>query len=90
MASPAPAQSNAIVDDVPWSDAITTYDEAHFVVYLRLLDADADGATADEMARIILGIDPAQEPGRAHKALASHLRRARWMTKHGYRRLLSP
>ncbi len=89
MASPAPAQSNAIVDDVPWSDAITAYDEAHFVVYLRLLDAGADGATADEMARIILGIDPAREPERAQKALASHLRRARWMTEHGYRRLLS-
>ena len=85
----SPAQSDVILDYVPWSDAITTYDEAHFVVYLRLLDADADGATADEMARIVLGIDPAHEPERAQKALASHLRRARWMTEHGYRRLLS-
>lgn len=78
----------ALVEDVPWSDAITPYDEAHLAVYLRLLDADSDGAAADEMARIILGIDPAKEPERAQKTLTSHLRRARWMTEHGYHRLL--
>jgi len=26
-----------IADEVPWSDAITQYDEAHFVTYVRLL-----------------------------------------------------
>jgi hypothetical protein len=31
-------------DEVPWADAITPYDEAHFVTYLRLLDAEAEGA----------------------------------------------
>ena len=76
------------VEDVPWSDAVTPYDEAHLVEYVRLLDAAADGAAADEMARVIFGIDPAKEPGRARRIVASHLRRARWMTEQGYRRLL--
>jgi hypothetical protein len=77
-----------IADDVPWSDHVTPYDEAHFVVYLRLLDASIDGASEDEMSRIVLGIDPMKEPERARKALQSHLRRARWMTEMGYRDLL--
>jgi hypothetical protein len=77
-----------IADEVPWSDKLTDYDERHFIVYLRLLDASADGATEDEMSRIVLGIDATKEPQRARKALESHLRRARWMTEHGYRHLL--
>jgi len=77
-----------IADEVPWSDEVTAYDEAHFTVYIRLLDAEADGATEDEMAMIVLGIDPARTPERARKALASHLRRAHWMTECGYRHLL--
>jgi hypothetical protein len=75
-------------DEVPWADSLTDYDKAHLVTYLRLLDADADGAKVPEMARIILGIDPVREPTRAQQAVASHLRRARWMTEHGYRDLL--
>lgn len=83
-----PLNEISVVEDVPWSDTITDYDEAHLVVYVRLLDAAADGATAEEMARIIFGIDPVNEPERARQTVASHLRRARWMTGHGYRRLL--
>ncbi len=77
-----------IADEVPWAESITEYDEAHYVVYLRLLDANAEGASTDEMARVVLGIDPIKEPARAQKAVASHLRRAQWMTEKGYRRLL--
>lgn len=87
---PNPLPQAPIVDDVPWSDGLTAYDQAHLIVYLRLLDAEADGATADEMARVVLGIDPREEPHRAQRALASHLRRARWMTEHGFKRLLEP
>src|SRR5487761_1194212 len=43
MTRPRVELNPAIADDVPWSDTITAYDEAHFVVYLRLLDAVADG-----------------------------------------------
>lgn len=77
-----------IADEVPWSETITEYDEAHHVVYLRLLDASAEGASIDEMARVVLGIDPALDACRAQRAVASHLRRAQWMTEKGYRRLV--
>lgn len=77
-----------IADEAPWSATLTEYDERHLVLYLRLLDATADNASDEEMARIILKIDPAKEPERARTALDSHLRRARWMTEQGYRHLL--
>jgi len=77
-----------IADEIPWSDTITDYDQRHLIVYLRLLDAETAGATKEEMARIVLGIDPVKEPLRASSALDAHLRRARWMTEHGYRQLL--
>jgi hypothetical protein len=77
-----------IADEVPWCGHVTPYDEAHFVVYLRLLDASKEGASEEEMSRVVLGIDPAKEPQRARRALESHLKRARWMTEMGYRDLL--
>jgi hypothetical protein len=77
-----------LLNEVPWSDGLTDYDRIHFVVYLRLLDACAAGASDAEMSRIVLGIDSIKEPERAKSALDSHLRRARWMTEHGYRHLL--
>jgi hypothetical protein len=77
-----------IADEVPWSETITEYDESHYVIYLRLLDAHADGATTDEMARVILGIDSTRERSRAEKVVSSHLRRAKWMSEKGYRRLI--
>jgi hypothetical protein len=45
------------------------------VAYLRLLDADAEGADWQEVARIVLHIDPIREPARARKAFESHLAR---------------
>ena len=41
---------------------LTGYDERHAVTYLRLLDADAEGADWREVAKIVLHIDPAREP----------------------------
>ena len=76
--------------DVPSVDAITPYDEAHFEMYVRILDASDAGVDLDEIAATILGIDPRAEPERAIRAARSHLRRARWMTTHGYRHLLRP
>lgn len=85
---PKQINDTKIADEAPWSNELTSYDEAQLVTYLRLLDASAEGASDDEMAKIILGIDPATEPERAKRALASHLRRARWMTEAGYQHLL--
>lgn len=83
-----PELNPEIADDVPWSETITDYDERHLIVYLRLLDAVAAGATNEEMSRLILGIDPLGAPERSKRALKSHLRRARWMSESGYRHLL--
>jgi hypothetical protein len=83
-----PVLNPPIADIVPWSERMTRYDEEHFIVYLRLLDAETDGAMPGEMARVVLGIDPAREPQRAISALQSHLRRAHWMTRTGYLDLL--
>jgi hypothetical protein len=77
-----------VADDVPFSDSITAYDEAHFITYLRLLDADAEGAEWREVARIVLHRDPIAEPDRTRICWETHLKRAKWMTEHGYRHLL--
>lgn len=81
-------RSSKILDEVPRSDRVTDYDRDHFVIYVRLLDAERDGRSPGDMARNILGIDPVVEPDRATKALASHLKRAHWMTAQGYKDLL--
>lgn len=77
------------VDDVaPTAAILTGYDERHAITYLRLLDAEADGADWKDVAKIVLHIDPVQEHDRARRAWESHLARARWMTEKGYRHLL--
>jgi hypothetical protein len=63
------------------------YDQQHLITYLRMLDANADGADWREVSRIALHIDPEREPDRARRALDSHLARAKWMTEIGYRQL---
>lgn len=75
-------------DEAPSGPDITLYDEAHFLTYLRLLDADAEGADWSEVARIVLHRDPVEEEARTLRCWESHLARAQWMTKHGYRRIL--
>lgn len=77
-----------VADTAPVAPTLTGYDQEHLVTYLRLLDADAEGADWREVARIVLHIDPDREPDRARHAFDSHLARAKWMTEHGYRHLL--
>ena len=77
-------------DDEPLDpDELTDYDRRHFVTYLRMLDAQTEGADWREVALILFGIDADQEPQRAQVVHANHLARAIWMTEHGYRHLLS-
>jgi hypothetical protein len=54
-----------VADDAPAAEALTAYDYEHLITYLRLLDAEADGADWTEVARIVLHIDPTNEPARA-------------------------
>ncbi|HTG04158.1 MAG TPA: DUF2285 domain-containing protein [Bradyrhizobium sp.] len=75
-------------DTAPSDSVLTVCDEEHVITYLRLLDADAQGADWREVARIVLHLDPERESDRARAAFDSHLSRAKWMTEHGYRHLL--
>ena len=77
-----------VADTAPSGPVLPAYDEEHLVTYLRLIDADAEGADWREVARIVLHLDPDRESDRARRAFDSHLARARWMTEHGYRQLL--
>ena len=75
----------SIADQAPTDPVLTTYDEEHALVYIGLLDAEADGADWMEASVTVLGIDPIREPARAQQAWQSHLVRARWMTGKGNR-----
>ncbi|TIX50821.1 MAG: DUF2285 domain-containing protein, partial [Mesorhizobium sp.] len=78
-------QSSTLRDEVPWSESLTSYDREHFNIYLRILDACADNASIEEMADLILGIDPALEPVRARNAVRSYIDRANWIVTTGYK-----
>jgi hypothetical protein len=67
-------------DTAPSDSVLTAYDEEHAITYLRLLDADAEGADWREVARVVLHLDPQHESDRAGRAFESHLTRAKWMT----------
>lgn len=84
----ATSSEPAVADTAPTDPILTGYDEQHHVIYLRLLDAAAEDADWQEVARIVLKIDPDKEPERAHRAWETHLARARWMTEQGYKFLL--
>lgn len=72
-----------VVDVAPNELALTGYDEQHVVTYIRLLQAEGQGADWREVARIVLHIDPEREPDRARTAYQSHLARAKWVTEQG-------
>lgn len=77
-------------DQAPQMDRLSAYDERHLVTYLRLLDAEKEGAHWEEAVAIIFAIDPKKEPERAKLVYDGHLARAKWMTQSGYRHLLDP
>jgi hypothetical protein len=85
---PQPPLDPPVADTAPNAETLTSYDEEHLVTYLRLLDAEADGADWTEATRLVLHIDASREPARARRAWESHLARAKWMTEHGYQHLL--
>jgi hypothetical protein len=72
-----------VADVAPNESAMTAYDEQHVITYMRLMQADSEGADWRDVARIVLHIDPESEPDRARNAYRSHLSRAKWMTEQG-------
>jgi T6SS, Transcription factor, DNA binding domain len=83
-----PARNPDVADVAPMDPVLTVYDEEHIITYLRMLDADAEGADWREVALLVLHINPEFELDRARLAFDTHLTRAKWMTEHGYRHLL--
>jgi Uncharacterized conserved protein (DUF2285) len=83
-----PPLNHKVAELAPDEPALTSYDEQHAVTYVRLLDAEADNADWREVARIVLQIDPTLDPDRARRTFDSHLARAKWVARHGYRDLL--
>ena len=58
------------------------------MVYLRLLDADREGADWREAALLVLHRDAKVDEGSARRCWETHLKRAEWMTEIGYKDLL--
>lgn len=77
-----------VEDEAPSGPDITAYDEQHYVTYLRLLDANRDGADWHEVVRIVLHRDPVADEVRSRRCWESHLARAQWLSGSGYRRIL--
>lgn len=80
----------AFEDSPPLTDRVNAYDEAHFATYLRLIDADEEGADWHEVVEIVFGLDVSADPQRARRIHDSHLARARWMAEIGYQYLSEP
>ncbi|WP_229162075.1 DUF2285 domain-containing protein [Bradyrhizobium brasilense] len=72
-----------VADVAPIEANLTAYDEQHVVTYVRLLQAEGEGADWREVARVVLHMDPEREPERARSAYQSHLARAKWVTEQG-------
>ena len=75
-----------LADLAPSEPALTPYDQEHAVTYMRMLDADAEGADWREVARVVLHIDSDREPDRARQALESHLTRVKCSIQLGRRK----
>ena len=84
-----PPLDPVVADMDPDEQTLTPYDEQHAVTYVRLLDAEKANADWRDVVRIVLHIDPATEPIRARQCYESHLARAKWAARHGYRELLA-
>ena len=79
----APPLDPDVADIAPTERALTPYDEEHAITYVRMLDADAEGADWREVARIVLHLDPDLDAARARRSFESHLARAKWMSSEG-------
>jgi len=71
-----PLRNPDVADMAPNGPTLTSYDKDHAVTYIRMLDAEKDGADWREVSQIVLHIDPEREPDRARRAFDSHLARA--------------
>ncbi|WP_343052554.1 MULTISPECIES: DUF2285 domain-containing protein [Hyphomicrobiales] len=80
--------TQTFLDEPPSSHTLTSYDREHMKLYMRLLDAERDGADWREAVRILFDLDPDLDPQRCRFVHDAHLARAHWMTERGYRELV--
>ena len=69
-----------VADMAPDEPTLTPYDEQHAVTYVRLLDAETDNADWQEVARIVLHIDPAARSRLAPAVLSTVI----WLARSGW------
>lgn len=79
-----------LADQAPSGEKLSDYDMENMTAYWRMLDAAREGADWREVSKIVLSIDPDEDPERARRAYDSHLARARWLADSGYKQLLRP
>jgi len=85
----SPSLHPEVANLAPSGPALTVYDEEHAVTYMRMLDADAEGADSREVSRIVLHVDPERDPDRArgHSTVISR-GPTKWASSIGYWQLL--
>lgn len=71
----------------PDSDQVTEFDLTHLVTYIRFLDAAAVGQDWRMTIRSVLSANEMLDTAMAKQLYEAYLRRARWMTRVGYRLL---
>lgn len=74
-----------VADEAPSEPYLTPYDHKRVAMYMWLLDAAYDDEDWRVVAKTVLHIDAEKEPLRAHRAWVTHLERARWILKEGYK-----
>lgn len=84
-----PLQTGQTWHLAPVAEQVTAYDQAHFLTYARILDADADGIGWASGARIILGRDVDADPEAALACWDSHVKRAHWIANAGFSQILN-
>ncbi|MUZ65675.1 DNA -binding domain-containing protein [Agrobacterium vitis] len=82
------SDKSGFLDQPPTDERLTDYDRAHLSTYLRLLDAETEGAAWQEVAKIIFGLEPKSDLARAELMYKTHLARAHWMTNNGFKDLI--
>ncbi len=82
------SDTSGFLDQPPGGDRLTEYDRAHLKLYLRLLDAETDGASWEEIVKVLFGIDARSDTGRAERLYLTHLARARWLAENGFKDLI--
>lgn len=83
------SQPNDVFGTPPIGGQLTADDRERAKIYLRLLDAEAAGASWQEAVAALFARDPAADPERLEHWHAAHLARAKWIRDGGYLRFLA-